>query len=134
MARWLEESSGPHECRYELQLASGTKVSKASQLRDDLAYALASTDIRILAPIPGKKAVGVEVPNQRRRLVRLGDIYDGRPKGSSPLAVWLGKDVSGQAVWTDLALMPHALVAGTTGSGKSGCINSMLCSVLLHAS
>ena len=105
-----------------------------AQLRDDLAYALASTDIRILAPIPGKKAVGVEVPNQRRRLVRLGDIYDGRPKGSSPLAVWLGKDVSGEAVWTDLALMPHALVAGTTGSGKSGCINAMLCSVLLHAS
>jgi S-DNA-T family DNA segregation ATPase FtsK/SpoIIIE len=66
--------------------------------------------------------------------VRLGDIYDGRPKGSSPLAVWLGKDVSGQAVWTDLALMPHALVAGTTGSGKSGSINAMLCSVLLHAS
>jgi DNA segregation ATPase FtsK/SpoIIIE, S-DNA-T family len=74
------------------------------------------------------------VPNQRRRLVRLGDIYDGRPKGSSPLVVWLGKDVSGQAIWTDLALMPHALVAGTTGSGKSGCINTMLCSVLLHAS
>ncbi len=76
----------------------------------------------------------MEVPNQRRRLVRLGDIYDGRPKGSSPLAVWLGKDVSGQAVWADLAPMPHALVAGTTGSGKSGCINAMLCSVLLHAS
>ena len=76
----------------------------------------------------------MEVPNQRRRLVRLGDIYDGRPKGASPLAVWLGKDVSGQAVWTDLAPMPHALVAGTTGSGKSGCINAMLCSVLLHAS
>jgi S-DNA-T family DNA segregation ATPase FtsK/SpoIIIE len=78
--------------------------------------------------------VGVEVPNQRRRLVRLGDIYDGRPKGASPLAVWLGKDVSGQSVWTDLALMPHALVAGTTGSGKSGSINAMLCSILLHAS
>ena len=133
-ARLLGVVSGPHVSRYELQLAPGTKVSKVSQLRDDLAYALASTDIRILAPIPGKKAVGVEVPNQRRRLVRLGDIYDGRPKGSSPLAVWLGKDVSGQAVWTDLALMPHALVAGTTGSGKSGCINAMLCSVLLHAS
>jgi DNA segregation ATPase FtsK/SpoIIIE, S-DNA-T family len=133
-ARLLGVVSGPHVSRYELQLAPGTKVSKVAQLRDDLAYALASTDIRILAPIPGKKAVGVEVPNQRRRLVRLGDIYDGRPKGSSPLAVWLGKDVSGQAVWTDLALMPHALVAGTTGSGKSGCINAMLCSVLLHAS
>ncbi len=133
-ARLLGVVSGPHVSRYELQLAPGTKVGKVAQLRDDLAYALASTDIRILAPIPGKKAVGVEVPNQRRRLVRLGDIYDGRPKGSSPLAVWLGKDVSGQAVWTDLALMPHALVAGTTGSGKSGCINAMLCSILLHAS
>jgi DNA segregation ATPase FtsK/SpoIIIE, S-DNA-T family len=126
--------SGPHVSRYELTLAPGTKVAKIAQLKDDLAYALASTDIRILAPIPGKKAVGVEVPNQRRRLVRLGDIYAGRPKGSSPLAVWLGKDVSGHAAWTDLALMPHALVAGTTGSGKSGCINAMLCSILLHAS
>jgi S-DNA-T family DNA segregation ATPase FtsK/SpoIIIE len=133
-ARLLGVVSGPHVSRYELQLAPGTKVSKVAQLRDDLAYALASTDIRILAPIPGKKAVGVEVPNQKRRLVRLGDIYDGRPKGSSPLAVWLGKDVSGQSVWTDLALMPHALVAGTTGSGKSGSINAMLCSVLMHAS
>jgi len=133
-AKLLGVVSGPHVSRYELQLAPGTKVSKVAQLRDDLAYALASTDIRILAPIPGKKAVGVEVPNQRRRLVRLGDIYDGRPKGASSLAVWLGKDVSGQAVWTDLALMPHALVAGTTGSGKSGLINAMLCSVLLHSS
>ena len=130
-AKLLGVVSGPHVSRYELQLAPGTKVGKVAQLRDDLAYALASTDIRILAPIPGKKAVGVEVPNQRRRLVRLGDIYDGLPKGSSPLAVWLGKDVSGQAVWADLAPMPHALVAGTTGSGKSGCINAMLCSVLL---
>jgi S-DNA-T family DNA segregation ATPase FtsK/SpoIIIE len=133
-AKLLGTVSGPHVSRYELQLAPGTKVAKVAQLKDDLAYALASTDIRILAPIPGKKAVGVEVPNSRRRLVRLGDIYDGRPRGSSPLAVWLGKDVSGQAVWTDLALMPHALVAGTTGSGKSGSINAMLCSILLHAS
>jgi DNA segregation ATPase FtsK/SpoIIIE, S-DNA-T family len=133
-ARLLGVVSGPHVSRYELQLAPGTKVGKIAQLKDDLAYALASTDIRILAPIPGKKAVGVEVPNSRRRLVRLGDIYDGRPKGASSLAVWLGKDVSGHAAWTDLALMPHALVAGTTGSGKSGCINAMLCSILLHAS
>jgi S-DNA-T family DNA segregation ATPase FtsK/SpoIIIE len=133
-ARLIGTVSGPHVSRYELQLAPGTKVAKVAQLKDDLAYALASTEIRILAPIPGKKAVGVEVPNSRRRLVRLGDIYDGRPKGSSPLAVWLGKDVSGQSVWTDLAQMPHALVAGTTGSGKSGSINAMLCSVLLHAS
>ncbi|CAN5527822.1 DNA translocase FtsK [soil metagenome] len=133
-ARLIGTVSGPHVSRYELQLAPGTKVGKVAQLKDDLAYALASTDIRILAPIPGKKAVGVEVPNARRRMVRLGDIYEGRPKGSSPLTAWLGKDVSGQAVWTDLALMPHALVAGTTGSGKSGCINAVLTSILLHAS
>ena len=133
-ARLLGVVSGPHVSRYELQLAPGTKVSKITQLKDDLAYALASTDIRILAPIPGKKAVGVEVPNSKRRMVRLGDIYEGRPKGASPLSVWLGKDVSGHSAWTDLALMPHALVAGTTGSGKSGCINTMLCSILLHAS
>jgi len=133
-ARLLGTVSGPHVSRYELQLAPGTKVSKVAQLKDDLAYALASTDIRILAPIPGKKAVGVEVPNQRRRLVRLGDLYTERPKGASPLLAWLGKDVSGQAVNADLALMPHVLVAGTTGSGKSGCINAILTSILMHAS
>jgi DNA segregation ATPase FtsK/SpoIIIE, S-DNA-T family len=133
-AKMIGMVSGPHVSRYEFQLAPGTKVSKVAQLKDDLAYALASTDIRILAPIPGKKAVGVEVPNQRRRLVRLGDIYEGRPKGSSPLVAWLGKDVSGHACWTDIALMPHVLVAGTTGSGKSGCINAILSSILLHAS
>ncbi len=133
-ARLLGTVSGPHVSRYELQLAPGTKVSKVAQLKDDLAYALASTDIRILAPIPGKKAVGVEVPNQRRRLVRLGDLYSERPKGASPLFAWLGKDVSGQAVNADLALMPHVLVAGTTGSGKSGCINAILTSILMHAS
>ena len=125
---------GPHVSRYELRLAPGIKVSKITQLRDDLAYALASTDIRILAPIPGKQAVGVEVPNQRRRLVRLGDIYGGRPQSSSPLVAWLGKDISGSAVWTDLQKMPHALIAGTTGSGKSGSVNAILSSILLHAS
>ena len=126
--------TGPHVSRYELKLAPGTKVSKITQLKDDLAYALASTDIRILAPIPGKQAVGVEVPNQRRRLVRLGDIYGGRPQNSSPLVAWLGKDISGSAVWTDLQKMPHALIAGTTGSGKSGSVNAILSSILLHAS
>jgi DNA segregation ATPase FtsK/SpoIIIE, S-DNA-T family len=133
-ARIVGTVTGPHVSRYELKLAPGTKVSKITQLKDDLAYALASTDIRILAPIPGKQAVGVEVPNQRRRLVRLGDIYGGRPQGSSPLVAWLGKDISGSAVWTDLQKMPHALVAGTTGSGKSGSVNAILSSILLHAS
>jgi len=133
-ARIVGTVTGPHVSRYELKLAPGTKVSKITQLKDDLAYALASTDIRILAPIPGKQAVGVEVPNQRRRLVRLGDIYGGRPEGASPLVAWLGKDISGSAVWTDLQKMPHALIAGTTGSGKSGSVNAILSSILLHAS
>jgi DNA segregation ATPase FtsK/SpoIIIE, S-DNA-T family len=133
-ARMVGTVTGPHVSRYELKLAPGTKVSKITQLKDDLAYALASTDIRILAPIPGKQAVGVEVPNQRRRLVRLGDIYGGRPQGASPLVAWLGKDISGSAVWTDLQKMPHALIAGTTGSGKSGSVNAILSSILLHAS
>jgi S-DNA-T family DNA segregation ATPase FtsK/SpoIIIE len=133
-ARLIGTVTGPHVSRYELQLAPGTKVGKIAQLKDDLAYALASTDIRILAPIPGKKAVGVEVPNARRRMVRLGDIYGGRPAGASPLLAWLGKDISGQAVSMDLAKMPHVLVAGTTGSGKSGSVNAILTSMLLHAS
>jgi S-DNA-T family DNA segregation ATPase FtsK/SpoIIIE len=126
--------SGPHVSRYELRLAPGTKVKKVTELSNDLAYALASTDIRILAPIPGKQAVGVEVPNSRRRLVRLGDIYQGRPAKASPLVGWLGKDIAGNAVWTDLQKMPHVLVAGTTGSGKSGCINAVLSSILMAAS
>jgi S-DNA-T family DNA segregation ATPase FtsK/SpoIIIE len=127
------EIAGPRVTRYELQLAPGTKVSKVAGLRDDLAYALATTEIRILAPIPGKQAVGVEVPNHSPNYVTLGDIFDDLPATASPLSVWLGKDISGNAVWTDLARMPHLLIAGTTGSGKSGCINTMLSSILLRA-
>jgi S-DNA-T family DNA segregation ATPase FtsK/SpoIIIE len=126
--------SGPHVSRYELRLAPGTKVKKVTELSNDLAYALASTDIRILAPIPGKQAVGVEVPNARRRIVRLGDIYSARPEKTSPLVAWLGKGIDGNPVWTDLAKMPHVLVAGTTGSGKSGCVNAILSSILMQAS
>ncbi len=126
--------SGPHVSRFELRLAPGTKVKKVTELANDLAYALASTDIRILAPIPGKQAVGVEVPNTRRRIVRLGDIYAGRPAKTSPLVAWLGKGIDGNPVWTDLAKMPHVLVAGTTGSGKSGCVNAILSSILMQAS
>ncbi len=132
-AKVIGTVAGPHITRYELRLAPGTKVAKVTQLKDDLAYALAATDIRILAPIPGKQAVGVEVPNARRRIVRLGDVYQEPPKDWSPLTVWLGKDVAGKAIGADLAKMPHLLVAGTTGAGKSGAINAMLASVLLRA-
>ena len=125
--------AGPRVTRYELQLAPGTKVSKVAALKDDLSYALATTEIRILAPIPGKQAVGVEVPNLAPKIVTLGDIYDDLPSSASPLAVWLGKDISGVAVWADLARMPHILIAGTTGSGKSGCINTLLTSILLRS-
>jgi S-DNA-T family DNA segregation ATPase FtsK/SpoIIIE len=124
---------GPRVTRYELQLAPGTKVGKVAALKDDLAYALATTEIRILAPIPGKQAVGVEVPNLSPNIVTLGDIFDELPASASPLAAWLGKDISGTSVHADLARMPHILIAGTTGSGKSGCINTMLCSILLRA-
>ena len=139
-AKVVGQVSGPRVTRHELRLAPGTKVSKVTQLKDDIAYALASTDIRILAPIPGKQAVGVEVPNKRHKMVYLGDIFrrdlgdkEGKGAGSSPLSVWLGKDIAGNSVWTDLARMPHLLVAGTTGSGKSGCINTMLSSILMRA-
>jgi S-DNA-T family DNA segregation ATPase FtsK/SpoIIIE len=127
------EISGPRVTRYELQLAAGTKVSKVAGLKDDLSYALATTEIRILAPIPGKQAVGVEVPNLTPNLVTLGDVFDDLPTAASPLSVWLGKDISGNAIWTDLARMPHLLIAGTTGSGKSGCLNTMLTSILLRS-
>ncbi len=125
--------AGPHITRYEVRLAPGVKMSKVANLKDDLAYALAATEIRILAPIPGKTAVGVEVPNEQRRIVRLGDVMGERPADWSPLTVWLGKDVAGRAIGADLAKMPHLLVAGTTGAGKSGCVNAMLSSILLNA-
>jgi DNA segregation ATPase FtsK/SpoIIIE, S-DNA-T family len=132
-AKVIGRVTGPHITRYELRLAPGTKVSKVAQLKDDLAYALAATEIRILAPIPGKQAVGVEVPNARRRIVHLGDVFQEPPPDWSPLTVWLGKDIAGRAIGADLAKMPHLLVAGTTGAGKSACVNAMLCSVLLRA-
>jgi S-DNA-T family DNA segregation ATPase FtsK/SpoIIIE len=132
-AKVVGRVTGPHITRYELRLAPGIKVGKVAQLKDDIAYALAATDIRILAPIPGKQAVGVEVPNARRRIVHLGDVFQAPPEDWSPLTVWLGKDVSGHAIGADLAKMPHLLVAGTTGAGKSGCVNAMLSSILLRA-
>ncbi|MGA9860308.1 MAG: DNA translocase FtsK, partial [Solirubrobacteraceae bacterium] len=132
-AKVIGRVTGPHITRYEIRLAPGIKVAKVAQLKDDLAYALAATDIRILAPIPGKTAVGVEVPNARRKIVHLGDVYQDAPEDWSPLTVWLGKDIGGRAIGADLAKMPHILVAGTTGAGKSACINAMLSSILLRA-
>jgi S-DNA-T family DNA segregation ATPase FtsK/SpoIIIE len=118
--------------RYELSLGSGVKVGKVRNLQQDIAYALAATEVRILAPIPGKSAVGVEVPNTRPAKVTLGDVFQEYPEGNDwALPVGLGKDISGRAVFFDLADMPHLLVAGTTGSGKSVMLNSLLTSLLL---
>jgi DNA segregation ATPase FtsK/SpoIIIE, S-DNA-T family len=125
--------SGPRVTRYELQLAPGIKVSRVTSLKDDLAYSLAATDIRVQAPIPGKTAVGVEVPNVQANYVSLGDVFQTFPPHASPLAFWLGKDVSGKPVIADLVKMVHLLIAGTTGSGKSGCINALISSILLRA-
>ncbi len=133
-ARIIGTVIGPRVTRYELQLAPGTKVSKIAGLKDDLAYGLASTEIRILAPIPGKQAVGVEIPNRRPSFVTLGDIYREFPRSAGPLMVWLGKDISGKAVFTDLTKLPHLLIAGTTGSGKSGSVNCIISSILLRSS
>jgi DNA segregation ATPase FtsK/SpoIIIE, S-DNA-T family len=123
---------GPRVTRYELRLGSGVKVGKVRNLQQDIAYALAATEVRILAPIPGKSAVGVEVPNTRPAKVTLGDVFREYPEGNDwALPVGLGKDISGRAVFFDLADMPHLLVAGTTGSGKSVMLNSLLTSLLL---
>jgi len=123
---------GPRVTRYELRLGSGVKVGKVRNLQQDIAYALAATEVRILAPIPGKSAVGVEVPNTRPAKVTLGDVFKEYPEGNDwALPVGLGKDISGRAVFFDLADMPHLLVAGTTGSGKSVMLNSLLTSLLL---
>ncbi len=133
-AEMVNAVSGPRVTRYELKLAPGTKVAKVSSLRDDLAYSLAASDeIRILAPIPGKQAVGVEVPNPDTRMVTLGDVYRDFPTGTGPLAAWLGLDIGGKAVFLDVARMPHLLIAGSTGTGKSVCLNALLASILLRA-
>jgi DNA segregation ATPase FtsK/SpoIIIE, S-DNA-T family len=123
---------GPRVTRYEMRLGSGVKVGKVRNLQQDIAYALAATEIRILAPIPGKSAVGVEVPNTRPAKVTLGDVFQSYPDANDwTLPVGLGKDISGRAVFFDLSEMPHLLVAGTTGSGKSVMLNGLLTSLLL---
>ena len=131
-AQVLRAVVGPRVTRYELRLGSGVKVGKVRNLQQDIAYALAATEVRILAPIPGKSAVGVEVPNTRPATVTLGDVFREYPEGNDwALPVGLGKDISGRAVYFDLAEMPHLLVAGTTGSGKSVMLNGLLTSLLL---
>jgi S-DNA-T family DNA segregation ATPase FtsK/SpoIIIE len=124
---------GPTVTRFEVELGSGVKVNRVLNLSDDIAYALASPDIRIITPIPGKSAIGIEIPNRERDLVTLGDIMSTPMAGKvpSPLRVGLGMDVSGQPVMVDLRDMPHLLLAGATGTGKSCCINSMIASVLV---
>jgi DNA segregation ATPase FtsK/SpoIIIE, S-DNA-T family len=125
---------GPTVTRYEIELAPGVKVNRVSNLSHDIAYALGTPDIRLLVPIPGKSAIGVEVPNKKRRLVSLGDILRSSEaaKEKHPLAVGLGMDINGSSKLINLAELPHVLIAGATGAGKSSCINSIVTSLLMR--
>ncbi len=133
--RLVDITSGPSVTRYELEPSAGVKISRITGLADDIALRLATTGVRIEAPIPNKAAVGIEVPNKSRRTVCLRGLLDSAQfRGSkSKLTVALGQDIEGNTVLTDLAKMPHLLIAGTTGSGKSVCTNSMIQSVLFRA-
>ncbi len=125
---------GPTVSRYELVLAEGVKVARVTALSRDIAYALASAEVRILAPIPGRQAIGVEVPNPARQTVTLGDILtsDEAAGATHPLDVAIGRDITGVAVMANLGQMPHILIAGATGSGKSSCINSIITTILMR--
>jgi S-DNA-T family DNA segregation ATPase FtsK/SpoIIIE len=125
---------GPTVTRYEIELAPGVKVNRISSLSHDIAYALATPDVRILVPIPGKSAIGVEVPNTKRRLVSLGDILSSAEAAvdTHPLTVGLGMDISGLPKLLNLSELPHVLIAGATGAGKSSCINSIVTSLLMR--
>jgi DNA segregation ATPase FtsK/SpoIIIE, S-DNA-T family len=125
---------GPTVTLYEVEVEAGTKVNKVLSLADDIAYALATPDVRIIAPIPGKSAIGVEVPNKVRDFVMLGDILRSKAAmdDDHPLSVALGKDVHGRAQLVNLTQMPHVLIAGATGAGKSSLINSFITSILMR--
>ena len=131
----LEPVVGPTVTRFVLELEEGVKVSKLESLRKDIAYAMASPDVRILAPIPGRRAIGVEVPNLDRHIVRLGDVLRSPEARAAahPLEVAVGRDINGQSVMMNLATTPHLLIAGATGAGKSSCLNSMITSVLMRS-
>lgn len=131
----VDISRGPSVTRYELQPAAGVRINRISNLADDIALSLASSGVRIEAPIPNKSAVGIEVPNHSRTMVTLREIIDTPQfrSAKSKLNVALGKDIAGNVACTDLAKMPHLLIAGTTGSGKSVCLNSMIVSLLYNA-
>ena len=125
---------GPTVTRYEIELAPGVKVSKVTSLSHDIAYALATPDVRLLAPIPGRSAIGIEIPNRQRKLVSLGDVLSSKEaqKAEHPLNIGLGLDISGKPRLLNLAELPHVLIAGQTGAGKSSCINSIVTSLLVR--